>query len=137
MAKLFLSLKPLLIIFLSALPTPIVELAAKMIDPNQPPMIVFYVCFIWIMLPEVVIYFNRGLQLWLKEGFEDADGKLNRDDLKQLLPHYFTLWAIRAWVIMTLCVIFYRMEFDAYIYMSPVAVALGNSGAQIYKTIRK
>jgi hypothetical protein len=137
MAKLFLSLKPLLIILFGAIPAPLAELTAKILDPQQPPMIVFYICFAWVMAPELVIYFNKDLQMWLKEGFEDADGKLNRDDLKQILPHYFTLWAIRVWVLMTLCYIFFGFKFDTYIYMSPVVIALGTEGAQIFKLLKK
>ena len=102
---------------------------------DKPHPAVFYVFIFMMFVPEIILLVSKSFRLWIKEGIEDGDGKLNRDDLKDLRIHYAAIWMLRMFVLFGLLMIFYEVEIDTQYYVMPFCGALGIEGLAVWKNI--
>lgn len=104
---------------------------------DKPHPSVFYVFIFMMFVPELVLLISKPFRLWIKEGIEDGDGKLNRDDLKDLRIHYAAIWMLRTFVLFGLLMIFYEVQIDITYYLLPFSGAMGLEGMALWKNMIK
>lgn len=95
----------------------------------------FYVFVAMMFLPEMALFFSPAFRNWIKEGIEDADGKLNKEDVKDLRVHYASIWMLRVFVLFGLLMIFYQMTIDWNYYILPFFGAMGLEGASLLRNL--
>jgi len=89
-----------------------------------------------MFLPEITIRTSKEFRMWIKEGIEDADGKLNKSDIKDGLILYVSLWSLRVFIGFSVSEVFYK-EIDFKFYITPLIFSFGTAGLTIIKSIKK
>lgn len=108
---------------------------AKLTMETAPQPFVFYIFVAMMFLPEFTLFFSKSFRHWIKQGIEDADGKLNKEDVKDLRVHYASLWMLRLFVLFGLLMIFYDMKIDWSYYILPFFGAMGLEGVALARNI--
>ena len=85
--------------------------------------------------PEVGVIFFKDFRLWLKTGIENADGKLDRSDLKDLRMHYTAMIMARIFGLFSLMMAFYNIELPWHVYMTPFFGSFGLEGALVIQNL--
>ena len=101
---------------------------------EKPPEQIFYFFVAMIFLPEIVTLFSKNFRYWIKQGIENADGKLNKSDLKDMSILYVSLWCLRVFIFMSWTQIFYQVDIPFHVYITPLLGAFGLSGLPILKS---
>lgn len=104
---------------------------------RQPPEAVFWFFIGMMWLPEIVICFSYGFREWIRQGIENADGKLNSKDVKDLLVHYASLTSMKLFVLESLLMMFYDVTIPFQYYVIPFFGSVGLSGFAIFKNLYK
>lgn len=136
-ANIVFSLKFILIWCYSFSLSPFAQIAISTAMPNTPPVLIFYIFVLMIFLPDLVLIVSKGFRAWIKEGLEDADGSLNRGDVKDLVVHYASLNSLRVFVLESLMMMFYDVEIPFHYYVVPFFGSIGLSGFTILKNLYK
>lgn len=84
----------------------------------------FWTFFVMMFLPEFALFAFKGFRLWIKEGIEDGDKKLNTGDLKDLMVHYIALWCVRIFAISSLWTIWFNKDIPTSIAWTAIGSAL-------------
>lgn len=131
--KLYISLK---ILSLFAYNGSFTLLANAMVaDQEKPSPVVFYIFIFMMFVPEIAIISSKGFRQWMKQGIEDADGQLHKEDVKDLRVHYAALWMLRVFVLFGLLMIFYQIQIPWSFYMLPFFGAMGLEGVALARNI--
>lgn len=133
-ARILLTIKFLLIYCYSFALPPLAKMTMQATG-NEPPELIFYLFTAMMFIPETSILFFKGFREWIKEGLENADGKMNHNDVKDLVVHYASLWSLRIFVLSSLLMMFYNVEFGFQYYIVPFFGSIGLSGFTILKNI--
>jgi hypothetical protein len=92
--------------------------------------------FVFMMfVPEMAFFISPQFRNWIKEGIEDSDGKLNKEDVKDLRIHYASIWMLRIFVFFGLAMIFFQVRIDWNYYIVPFFGAMGLEGASLLRNI--
>ena len=108
---------------------------AKIAVDDSPEPYVFYVFVGMMFLPEMALFFSKSFRNWIKQGIENADGKLNKEDVKDMRIHYASIWMLRLFVLFGLLMIFYQMKIDWNYYILPFFGAMGLEGASLLRNL--
>ncbi len=133
MSKVFVSVKLFGIWLYNALLSPTSQMIAKS-NPDRPPEEMLYFFTVMMFVPEVVLIFSKGFRGWIQQGVENADGVLNKSDLKDMVILYGSLWCLRVFLFMSWSKIIYGTNIEFYIYMTPLLGSFGISGLPILKS---
>lgn len=135
-AKIILTIKFLLIWVYTYAVSPLAKMTI-LATGRQPPEAVFWFFIGMMWLPELVIIFSSGFREWIREGIENADGKLNSKDVKDLLVHYASLTSMKLFVLESLLMMFYDVTIPFQYYVIPFLGSVGLSGFTIFKNLYK
>lgn len=109
--------------------------AQVVIDTDQPSPLVFYIFIVMMFVPEFTITISKKFRTWMKQGIEDGDGKLHREDIKDLRIHYSALWMLRMFVLFGLLMVFYQVQIPWQFYIMPFFGSMGLEGFALYKSL--
>jgi len=134
MSKILVSVKLFGIWLYNALLSPASQMIARA-NPNRPPEEMLYFFVVMMFVPEIVMLVSKSFRGWVKEGVENADGKLDKSDLKDMVILYGSLWCLRVFLFMSWAKVFYGTEIEFYIYLTPLLGSFGISGLPILKSL--
>lgn len=86
----------------------------------------FVVDFLVVMIfaPELLYAFKKDFREWINGGVEDGDGKLDKTDLKDIIPLYMGLWCTRVFIYFS-WQISEGKDIETSIYLIPLYGAFG------------
>lgn len=137
-AKIILTLKFLLIWMYVAALSPAANMVLGIVqdgDVRKPPEIIFWFFVGMMWLPEIIMTTSSGFRGWIKQGIENADGKLNSQDVKDMMVHYISLTSMKLFVLESLLMSFYTVDIPIQFYIIPFLGSFGLSGFTIFKNI--
>lgn len=134
MSKIFVSIKLFGLWLYNALLSPASQMIVRA-NPNRPPEEMLYFFVFMMFVPEMVLVMSAPFRNWIKEGIENADGKMNKSDLKDLVILYGSLWSLRVFLFMSWSMVFYGIDIVFYIYITPLLGSFGISGLPILKAL--
>lgn len=128
----YLSIKLLYVWLYSAVLSPLSQVVIQS-QPSKPPeyLLIFFVLMMFV--PEVALVFSKRFSNWIRSGIENSDGVFSKEDLKDLVILYGSLWSLRAFLFMSWSMVFYDVEIPFYIYLTPLIGSFGISGLPILK----
>jgi len=115
--------------------TPILQSVVEITDVRRPPEVVFYIFTSMLFIPEVCLILFPSFRNWIRQGIEDADGELNKNDVKDLLVFYFSIWCIRAYVLAFLLTMFYEVDIPFDFKAMSFFGGLGSAGMVVLKNL--
>lgn len=136
MSKILITVKFFGIWLYNALLSPASQMVVRS-NTDRPPEEMLYFFVLMMFVPESVLLISKSFRAWIREGVEDADGKLNKSDLKDLVILYGSLWCLRVFLFMSWAKVFYGTEIEFYIYLTPLIGSFGISGLPILKSFLK
>jgi hypothetical protein len=116
---------------------PIPSILDNTLSNDKPPEGLFYFLFFVLWLLEMVLLFSKPFRSWIKEGFEDGDGVLNKADLKDMIPFYSSFLFAKTAVLMSWTVLFYpAVTIPYYYFVTLVLASFGVGSIPLLKNIR-
>lgn len=92
---------------------------------------------VMIFAPEITIALFKSFRGWIKEGLEDADGKFNKEDIKDMVILYCSLWFLRVFIFFSWAQVFHDPAPAASIYIIPLLGSFGTAGLTVLRSIRR
>ncbi len=93
------------------------------------------VLIVMIFAPEITIGLFKNFRNWIKEGLEDADGKFNKSDIKDMAILYGSLWSLRIFIFFSWATVFHE-PIPYGIYITPLIGSFGTAGLTVIKSVR-
>lgn len=130
-AKIFLSFKIIAIILYSGGVTTV----AGAVGNEFHGQLLFTFFSLMLFIPEISIILSPSFRNWLRQGIEDADGKMNRSDVFDLVAHINARLMSIIFGMMSLSMTFMGLSIDWHVYLMPFFGSFGIEGLIVIKGI--